>query len=123
MKLLTYPPRVQSVGGGEEESVTSGAGWDFASRVWRLQRKSTPPAPSSDVCGTPSLNACGTASSYICGTASSPTVGRQTSSSLEERKEPRSWLVDGSRLGLPLGPLCLYDVSVSSAADVPLGLE
>jgi hypothetical protein len=45
------------------------------------------------------------------------------SSSLEERKEPRSWSVSGARLGLPLG-LRLSDASgtVSSAADVPLGL-
>ena len=34
MKLLTYPPRVQSV--------ASGAGWDLASRVSRLKRKSNP---------------------------------------------------------------------------------
>jgi hypothetical protein len=43
-------------------------------------------------------------------------------SSLEEREEPRSWLVDGSRLGLALGLLGLCDVFVSSAADVPLCL-
>jgi hypothetical protein len=61
-------------------------------------------------------------SSYICGATLSPTVGRGMSSSLEEREEPRLWLVDGSRLGLPLGLLDLCDVSVSSAADVPLCL-
>jgi len=30
------------VGGGEEESVASGAGWDLASRVSRLKRKLNP---------------------------------------------------------------------------------
>jgi hypothetical protein len=45
MKLLTYPPGVQSVGGGQQESVTSGAGWDLTYMVSRLQRKSNPLSP------------------------------------------------------------------------------
>jgi hypothetical protein len=45
MKLLTYPLGVQSVGGGQQESVASGAGWDLAYMVSRLQRKSNPLPP------------------------------------------------------------------------------
>jgi hypothetical protein len=36
MKLLTYPPRVQSVGGSQQESVASGAGWDLTYMVSML---------------------------------------------------------------------------------------
>jgi len=75
-----------------------------------------PPAPSSDVCGT-------TSSSYIYGAASSPTVGRGPSLSLEEREELRSWSVDGSRLGLPLGLLCLCDVSASASVSSACGVS
>ena len=42
MKLLTYPPRVQSVGGVRVQSVALRAGWDLTSRVSRLKRKSNP---------------------------------------------------------------------------------
>jgi hypothetical protein len=42
MKLLTYPPGVQSMGDDQQESVASGAGWDLAYMVSRLQRKSNP---------------------------------------------------------------------------------
>jgi len=61
----------------------------------------------------------------MCGTASLPTMGRGISSSLEVCEEPRSWSVDGYRLGLPLSLLCLSNDFgyVSSAADGFEGLE
>jgi hypothetical protein len=52
MKLLTYPPGVQSMGGGQQESVASGAGWDLAYMVSRLQRKSNP-LPPPQTCVAP----------------------------------------------------------------------
>ena len=110
--------------------------WELAgtSQVgFRDCRGIRPPAPSSDVCGTSPSDVCGTApsdvcattTSYVCGIASSPTMGRGMMSSLQVCEEPRSWSVDGSRLGLPLGLLCLCDgsASVSSAGGVSLGLE
>jgi hypothetical protein len=52
MKLLTYPPGVQSVGGGQQELVASGGGWDIAYMVLRLQRKSNP-LPPPQTCADP----------------------------------------------------------------------
>jgi hypothetical protein len=53
MKLLTYPPGVQSVGGGQQESVASGAGWDLTYMVSRLQKKSNPLPPSQTCADSP----------------------------------------------------------------------
>ena len=114
MKLLTYPPRVQSVGGVRVQSVASGAGWDLASRVSRLKRKLNPLLRRVQNNVIVHLR-----------TTSLLTVGRGTSSSLEVREEPRLWSVDGSCLGLSLDLLCLSDVStsVSSAGGVSLSLK